>query len=492
MSQDGVAAAGRRGLVWAGAGFALTKALSFVAILILARLLVPADFGVVAAIVAFLAILELVSDLGMKAAVVFEQEEALTARVRTAFTINVALAIVLTLLAVALAPLIAAFFRIPEEAGLFRLASLNLLLVGLGNIHDSVLLRALDFRRRVRPEVARGMTRGAVSIALALLGAGAEALVVGMLAGSVAWVVTMWAMVPLRPAWPIDRAIARAMVGYGSAAFLLELLGGLGTRVDVAVIGRALGDRALGLYSVAFRLPELLIHNVGWIVSSVAFPALSRQRLVDERSVGLAALGVIRFQALYALPVATAVAMLAAPIVVVLFGPRWRDAAGVTAAIAVLMALDLMIAPLGDGLKATARQRVLVALNVVSVPFAVGGIVWAAGAGIVAVAWVRTGLQLVFAVALAVVACRQLGAPLPGLVSALVPSVVASVGVAGGCLAVQAASPGATLGTLLLGGAAALLGGLVTLRLFAPRSLAEVAVQLRKTWEGLRSAPSRA
>src|SRR5687768_6642942 len=92
------------GLLWSGLGFAAGKLVTFVSILVLARLLAPSQFGVVAAITIFLALIELVSDLGMKAVVVYEQEEDLSDRVRVAFTVNLAFAVVLTGVGLVLAP----------------------------------------------------------------------------------------------------------------------------------------------------------------------------------------------------------------------------------------------------------------------------------------------------------------------------------------------------------------------------------------------------
>ena len=80
------AACVRRGIVWSVAAFGASKALSLISLLVLARLLAPDEFGVVAAVAAYIALIELGSDIGMKPAIVYEQEEGLSARIQTAFT----------------------------------------------------------------------------------------------------------------------------------------------------------------------------------------------------------------------------------------------------------------------------------------------------------------------------------------------------------------------------------------------------------------------
>jgi PST family polysaccharide transporter len=229
------------------ASFLAARSLTFISIIVLARLLAPGEFGTVAAVALFISMIEVISDVGMKATLVYEQERGITKRVHTAFTINIVVATVLCATGVLLAPVVAGFFRLEEHTGLFRLASLNLLLTGLGNVHDSLLLRELDFRRRIIPDLARGIAHGCTSIALAVAGFGALALVVGLLAGTTAWTALQWLVTPFRPKFSLDRDILRSMVNYGSGAFLLAIVAAMAEAAPLAIIGRVLGESALGL-----------------------------------------------------------------------------------------------------------------------------------------------------------------------------------------------------------------------------------------------------
>ena len=262
MAADSWSAETRAGILWSGTAFVAGKGLTFLATLVLARLLTPTEFGVVAAILVYLTIIELVSDLGMQATVVYEQEEGVSERVQTAFTINLALVVLLTGVAVLLAPVAADVFDVEGKTDLFRLGALNLLLIGLGNIPDGLLLRGLEFRRRTIPLLVRAGVSGGVSIGLAAAGLGAESLVFGLLAGSAAWTAVLWVMTPLRPRLSFDPAIARSMASYGLGATMIDGMSIIGSRVDQGTIGPVLGARALGLYAVGLRLPEVLIGNL--------------------------------------------------------------------------------------------------------------------------------------------------------------------------------------------------------------------------------------
>ena len=475
-----------RGLIWSTASLVGGRALTFVSIAILARLLAPAEFGVVAAVVVFISLLEMVSDVGMKATVVYEQERGITARVQTAFTVNLGFAIVLTAAALTCAPLAAGFFRLEEHTGLFRMASLSLLLTGLGNVHDSLLMRELDFRRRIVPELARGVVRGGVSIALALGGWGADALVIGMLAGTATWTALQWVITPFRPTLSFDRAILHSMVRYASGAAMHAILVVVNRSVPVAAIGRALGEQALGFYTIALRVPELMIGMVAVNVSRVSFPALAQRRATDEQRLSASTLMVLRYQALYVAPVAAAIAVLSTPLIVVLFSAQWTEAGGVLSALAVLSGVATIAFPLGDALKAVGKQWLLVALNAVQIPILGAAIVVVAPRGIAAVGWAMACAATVFALALTMLAAREVGIRLRSIALAAGPGLVAALGVIVGAGAVRTAWPAPSLAPLACGAVAGAAGAALFLALFAPGVLSELRALLAVVHPGAR------
>jgi O-antigen/teichoic acid export membrane protein len=470
----------RGGVVWSTIAFAGSKGFTFLSTLILARLLVPSEFGTVAAIIIFLALLELGSSLGLNAVVIYEQEEGITSRVQTAFTANLVLALALTGVAVAVAPLVARFFHVPESADLFRLGSLALLLGSIGTIPDALLLRELDFRRRSLPQVSRSLVRGLVGIVLALAGFGAAALVWGMLAGTLVSTTLQFVLSRFRPTLRLRWGELRSMAAYGLGAAALEVLSLVAGRTDAIVIGRVLGEYALGLYTVAFRLPELVIDNMAWNVSIVAFPALARNRVREERGMTGTTLAILRFQALYALPVAAALAVLASPLVIVLFGDKWADAGPVMSAVAVLSGITALVFPLGDVFKALGRQRTLVLLNVIQLPIAIATIILLAPLGIVVVAWVRVGGMLVHGTLVLVIITILLRLPKRDVWAAAKPAVLCAAGVAIGAGAVRLLWDRAALAPLLVAGASGAALGLLTLRTLAPDALRDVAEILRR------------
>jgi PST family polysaccharide transporter len=464
----------KSGVALSTLSFALTKGLAFITVLILTRLLAPRQFGVVAGILVVIGVIELTADLGMGATVIYEQEQG-TERVQTAFTINLILGCVLAGLGVLAAPLIAGFFHASRHVGLYRLASLDVILTSLGGIHESLLLRDMRFNKRIITQVASAVVRAGVGIALAVSGFGAASLVWSMLAGTATWTATQWALTPFRPRLSIDRTIVRGMVRYGVAASLLELVGQVTISADVTVVGRVLGPRALGLYSVAYRLPTLLLENIANQVSLVAFPALSRKRVMDAEGVGASTHRLISYQALYSLPLAAGMAVMARPIITALFSARWLAATGVFAAVSVMSGISASGFALGDAFKALARQRVMVVLNLIQIPILVGTIIAVAPYGITAVAWARAGTVVLW-VAMMIAAARWvLSVPVRGTLAAMWPGAVAALGVVLTTAPIRLWSGLAPVPAIVAAAAAGLVGAAAALALFSPSMFAEVA-----------------
>jgi len=206
--------------------------------------------------------------------------------------------------------------------------------------------------------------------------------------------------------------------------------------------------------------------------------ALSRKRVADREGLGAATLKLVRYQALYVLPVACGLAILADPLVDVLFSDKWVEAAAVLTPIAVMTAVSSVSFPLGDMLKAVGRQRILVVFHLVELPLLVAVIVLAAPSGIVTVAWARAASVAVFGVAHVIAARPWLGTGGMKVAEAAGPGVAMALGVALGAGAVRLLWDDLGPLPLLAGIAAGTIGALVLVRVAAPATAREVWDQL--------------
>jgi len=464
----------KSGVAWSTLTFGLTKGLAFLSMLVLARLLAPSQFGVVAALTVVLGVIELIADLGMKSSVIYEQEQGAGERVQVAFTVNMLLVVALTAAAFIAAPALASFFHASGHVGLFRLAALDIFITGLGQVHDGLLLRDLRFRARIVTQVVSAIVRAVVGVTLALLGFGAASLVWGLVAGTAAWTVALWVATGFLPTFHFRRAVARSILGYGVAASVMELVDQLTIQVDTTVVGRVLGTSALGLYSVGTRIPSMALENIANQVSLVAFPALARKRVLDAEGVAGSTLRLVRYESLYALPLAAGLAVMARPIVETVFSAKWLDATGVFAAVAVMSGISASGFALGDAFKALGRQRVMVALNIIEFPVIVVAILIAAPYGITTVAWVRAGMELLWVTMMTLSAVWVVGIPARRTLVAMWPGMAAAVGVVLATGPVRLWVPIPTVPKVIAGAIAGAVGGLAALAVLSPATFAEL------------------
>ena len=311
-----------RGVLWGYGSFTGGRALSLIATAILARVLVPEDFGLVAIALTFLALLDGATDFGLSQALITQDDDVVEERAETVFVSSVALGLLASAVIAALGPLAASFFDEPDLAAIAPVLGLNFFLRSLGSTHYAIAQRDLDFRTRTIAEFAEVFIRGAAGIALALAGFGAWSLVLGYLAGSIALDIVIWSLVSWRPKFKPRLSHLRSMVGFGGTISGVTFIAALISNMDYLFIGRVLGTGALGLYTLGFRLPELLIINLSVVASVVLFPAFSS---MDRESLSRAYLVAFRYVSIVALPTAVVLAVLARPLILALFGDQWVD-----------------------------------------------------------------------------------------------------------------------------------------------------------------------
>lgn len=416
-----------RGMFWAYGSYVGGRVLILISTVILARLLTPADFGLVALALTFMVFLDTVKDLGLGQALVIAPDDELEQQAQTVFGWSLVIGVALTLATAVISPLAGAFFHNSALTPLIAVLGLNFVLRSLGATHYALARRALDFRSRTFAESADVLLRGSAGIVLALLGFGAWSLVLGYLLGTIAMVVTIWLRVAFRPVPRLARTHLRQLLTFGGTLTLVDIGQAFAHELDYLFIGRILGVAPLGLYTIGFRLPELLIINLAIVAGNVLFPAYS---LMDPARLREAFLMSLRYTAMLVLPLAVGLGLLARPVILVLFGDQWEPAIPVMQILAIYAVVVTLNVPAGTVYKVTGRAWILVAFTIPYVLTLFASLMVFTADGIVAVAAVMAGLQAAFAVMGWTVASRVLEVSPARIVQAL-----AGPAVAAGCLA---------------------------------------------------------
>jgi O-antigen/teichoic acid export membrane protein len=456
------------GIFWAYGSYVVGRFLVLLSVAILAHLLSPSQFGLVAFALTVTALLDTISDIGVgQALVVAEEDEQFREKATTAWKLSVLLGLGLTILTIAASPLAARFFKTPELTPLLAVLGLNFLVRGVGATHFAIAQKQIDFRTRTAAELADVVVRGLTGVALALAGAGAWSLVLGYLAGSAAMTATLWSLVAFRPRLRGGLPHLGGLVRFGGGLTTLAVLGAVTANVDYIFVGRVLGAADLGLYTLGFRLPELLIMNLSLVAGLVLFPAFAALR---PESMTDAFLTSLRYTLMVTVPLTIGLSVLARPLTLTLFGEHWRDSVPVMQVLAVFAFAVTVGIPAGTVYKSLGRLRVLIALGLPRTGLAVASI-WAfVDKGIVAVAACQAAVAGLFAAIGIALAARLLSTGPGRIARAAWPSLAGGV-VMAGVLAVPVwtiDSPGLVL---LVGAPLGAFAYLGTLWILAPDSL---------------------
>jgi PST family polysaccharide transporter len=301
--------------------------LQSISTVVLARLLTPTDFGLVAMVTAVTVIAAGFADLGLTEATI-QRKELTHNQVSTLFWINLAMGLFLTLLTAGMAPVLAKFYREPRLVGITFVASLSFLLGGLRGQHNALLKRQMRFKAVAVRDVTSSLLGVIVAVGLALRGAGYWAILALPLTMNVSQTVLSWLMVRWRLGLPHLDPEIRTMVGFGGNVAVSYVIFNWVRNADNILIGWYWGAGPLGLYSRAFNLLTLATSQITAPTCSVAIPALSR--IQDEAE--LFARYYLKIMNLIVGVIASLFGFLfvaATPVIVLLLGAKWREAAPV-------------------------------------------------------------------------------------------------------------------------------------------------------------------
>ena len=314
-------------MLWVSISTTLLKFINFVISVILARLLEPSDFGLVAIALIVVNFFEIFRDLGIGPALIHRKEDR-NAAADTAFYIFPTVAIIFYVVSYLIAPAASDFFREEELGILIRVLSLTFVIWSFGSLPRTLLTKDLEFKKLVIPQLLPKISYGAVAIVMALQGYGVWSLVGGRLVLEIMSVITVWKALDWRPSLRFNRRIALELLNYGKHVITASIIIFLISVVDVTFIGRLLGTEKLGYYSIAFGISGLFTYQVSTLISQVMFPALSKMQ-DDIDKIGSAYLKTLKYLSLIAFPAAFGIITVSWYFIKVVYGDKWLPAVAV-------------------------------------------------------------------------------------------------------------------------------------------------------------------
>ncbi len=458
---------------------------------VLARLIPPAEFGIFALIIIVQELALTMPMEGIGSALV--QRRSITRRhLEGGLVLSLGVAVVLTLVTVVLARVVVEPLFGARTASLVLLAVPWYVLGALYAVPMAVLRRKLDFRRMSIIDVTQSLSRIAIMLVLAFAGLDAEALIVGSLAGMAAAVAlaAVFVRIPL-PRW--RRQEMRDLLPYGGPAALSAIAWTGFRNGDYAIIGGTLGAAAAGFYWRGYQLAVEYQRKISVVMTQMAFPVLARAESTEDRFALRRRM--VQLLTVVLFPLLALLVLLAPVMVPWLFGPAWEPAVLPTQILALGGAAVLVTDTVGSALMAAGRARAMLVYGVAHFVVYAGAVLLVASHGLAAVAIAAAVVHSVFLViAYAVLLHGREGNPFTELWGDVAPAMLA-------CVALVALAGPAELGLsslhapvlIHIAGVAAAggIGYLAALRVGFPAAWGDLAAALRRVLPA-RLMPARA
>ena len=346
-----------RSIFWLAWSRGAVQILSFATTVLVARILVPADYGVMALASVFIGTAAMITDMGLGTAIV-QFRDLDTRELDTCFWITVTLATVAYAVLFLGAPVIAGWLAVPRLADVLRVLGLGLPLIACSVVSDSLLRKRLALDRVSQAEIISGVVTLPVMLCCALAGLGVWALVVGSLAGWVVKSVVTFAFAPWVPRPRVGGERVKEVVNFSLTTLGISILWTVKEQTDVLVIGKMTGQVTVGLYSMAKDLAMLPTSKISTVVNMLSGPMMAELQTNIEAMRG-ALYRTVRLTSAIALPASAGMALVADDMVEVLLGPKWLPAVTILRLLCVyaaVRAIDVLLPPV---LVARRRQRFL-------------------------------------------------------------------------------------------------------------------------------------
>ena len=417
-----------RGLKWTAGAKLGGQLITWGVTIYVMRLLSPGDYGLMAMATVFLALLGMFSEVGLGPALV-QSADLSTQALRRAYGIVWLVNLALFGLVNLLADPIATFYAEPKLVPVFRVLTLQFLIIPLGVVPEVLLARKLDYKHRSLSEFTSAIASSVVTLGMAM-DFGVWSLVWGNLATLVCRVGMLNVLAPFRVLPSFSLGGMRKLVVFGGNVTASRLLWFMFMQADAVIVGRLLGEHVLGLYSVALHLASLPVQRISGILNQVVFPAASRFQH-DKETIRIQLLKALGYISLIAFPLLWGMSCVAYELIPVLLGAGWGDAILPFQILTLVMPFRMIVSILPTITDALGRSEVsmrnsLLGCVVMPIAFYIGSHWGIVG---VAYAWLSA-----YPVVLFINLRRMLvviGIPLMDVVRQVMPALVAAAGMYG-------------------------------------------------------------
>lgn len=311
------------GFIWRLLQNISSHGISFVIQIILARILLPEDYGVTTIITVFLTIANVFINTGFSSALI-QKKDLTEVDLSSAFYSGMLLSFGLYGVLFVSAPYIASYYEMPLLSPMLRVQSLSVIFGALCSVQQSVLTKHMQFRKSMIASMSASIVQGVVGIVLALNGLGAWSLVLSYLAGNIVTCIVLWLVVKWKPKLVFSIKNVQRLLSFSIKVLGLNLINTLYNNLKSLIIGKAYDETSLAYYNRGYQFPSLVMSNVDGAMTTVLFSSLSK--LQDDEKEFMRMLRKSMRMSLYVCsPIMLGMFVVAEPMVLVLLTDKWIE-----------------------------------------------------------------------------------------------------------------------------------------------------------------------
>lgn len=394
--------------------------------IILARFLIPEDFGLMAMLLVAISFADLFKDMGMSAFLVWKREEVPEVA-DIVFITSIVSGTAWYLILYFTAPYLASFFHNDIIVTLLRIFSFTFVINAFSTVHSTLLSRRLFFRKIFLFGVISRLTTGIISIFLAISGFGVWSLIIGPLTGSVLNLFVMWGFVPWRPRLRYDWGVAREMLKFGGNISLETFFVWLIMTADNVFVGRLLGASQLGIYNLGFNLAHWPATNVTNPLSGLLFPTFCELQ-TNKEELRKIYLKVLLYVSIIVVPIGLMLFILSPYLIPLIYGNKWLEMVPIVRILATMGVFSAIVSIAGPIYKAIGRPDILVKFFAIRAGISIPIYYYTVKNGLISLSIAHLVLVLIFAPINLYIAMRILSISYQDIARALYLPIICSLG----------------------------------------------------------------
>lgn len=315
-----------KGVGWSFIDNLSSSGITFLVGLILARLLTPSEYGIMAILTIFIAVSNSIVDSGFSNALI-RKTNARRVDYNTVFLFNLLVSGLLYVVLFLAAPAISRFFKEPLLVEVMRVIGWVLVINALAIIPRTLFVKEVNFKTQTKVSLIASISSGVIGIGMALAGLGVWSLVGQQLSRQLLNTLFLWIYCTWRPAWEFSMQSFKELFGFGSKILLSGLLNTIFNEIYSLVIGRCYTSAQLGQYTRANQFNQIFSSNLTTVIQRVSYPVLSSIQDESER-LREAYRKVIKSTMLISFACMLGLAAVARPLILILIGEKWLPAVG--------------------------------------------------------------------------------------------------------------------------------------------------------------------